>query len=200
MEWLVYDDGEDKIVDILTPHMKTMNIRYFSSDTKQTIGAKRNKLHEEARGDILVTMDDDDYYPPERVSHAVHRLKTSKVELCGSSRNHLFFTDDKSIWEVGPYAPNHATFGTMAFTKQYATKHLCDETVAFAEEIQFTGKYTSPLVQLDPMKTMLVMCHSQNTFNKNKLRNEPSPVVRKTQLKLQAFVKSKAQREFYSTA
>lgn len=200
MEWLIYDDGTDRIEDLLTPHMNTMNIRYFTSDSKLTIGAKRNTLHKEARGDILVVMDDDDYYPPERVSHAVQRLKQAKVELCGSSRNHMFFTDDKSMWEVGPYGKNHATFGTMAFTKSYAQSHLCDETVGFAEEILFTNKYATPLVQLDPMKTMLVICHSHNTYSKDKLRKNPSPVVKRIHVKLQTFIKNKEQRDFYSNA
>ena len=33
-----------------------------------------NFLHKKSKGDILVYMDDDDYYPPSRVSHAVETL------------------------------------------------------------------------------------------------------------------------------
>ncbi|MEI6360455.1 MAG: hypothetical protein WCO50_09030, partial [Synechococcus sp. ELA619] len=118
----------------------------------------------------------------------------------GSSRNTLFFSDDASVWEVGPYWPNHATFGTMAYTKEYAKTHLCDETVTYAEEVQFTNEYKEPLVQLDPLKVMLVMCHSENTFNKAKLRVNPAPTIRKTTLKLKNFVRSAKQRDFYMTA
>ena len=53
-----------------------------------------------------------------------------------------------------------------------------------AEELSFTNNYKTPLAQLDPMKTMLVMCHSENTFSKGKLRDTPSPIMRKTGLKL----------------
>ena len=200
MEWLVFDDGSDPILDLLQPHMKSMNIRYFSSEEKCNIGVKRNKLHAEARGEILVVMDDDDYYPPQRVAHAVKKLLVTKLDLVGSSRNQLFFSDDASIWEVGPYGKYHATFGTMAFRKKLVLQTKCDEFVTFAEEVSFTKKYTIPLAQLDPTKTMRVMCHRENTFNKNTLRNENSPVVRKTNLKLHTFVKSKEQREFYSNA
>jgi len=200
MEWLVYDDGTDKILDLLTPHMKELNIRYFSSDTKLNVGVKRNFLNVEARGKIIVCMDDDDYYPPERVAHAVGTLQSKKVELVGSTKNQLYFTDDASIWEVGPYGPNHATFGTMAYTKALTLKTRCDETVAFAEEVSFTKNYTIPLAQLDPMKVMLVMCHSENTFNKGKLRDAESPVVRKTSLKLRTFIRKAEMREFYAHA
>lgn len=200
IEWLVFDDGTDPIADLLEPHMKSMNIRYFFSTEKLNIGAKRNRLHKEARGEIIVVVDDDDYYPPQRISHAVLKLKTSKVEIVGSSRNQLFFTDDKSIWEVGPYGAYHATFGTMAFTKRFVKSAECDESVTFAEEVSFTKRYTIPLAQLDPVKTMLVLCHSENTYNKDKLRTNFSPAVKKSSLKINSFIKNKEQRDFYSSA
>ena len=200
MEWLVFDDGTDKVADVLAPYMKDLNIRYFSSDEKLNIGAKRNRLHKEARGEILVVMDDDDYYPPERVSHAVITLLGKKVELCGSSKNHLYFSDDGGIWEIGPYAPYHATFGTMAFTKKYVEANACDETVTHAEEVEFTRHYSSPLAQLDPKKVMLVMCHSENTYSKSKLRIDPSPNMKKTALKLRNWIRAAKQREFYASA
>lgn len=200
MEWLVFDDGTDPVLDVLTPHLKSMNIRYFRSETKLNVGAKRNRLHDEARGQIIVTLDDDDYYFPDRVAHAVRTLQSRKVELVGSTRNHLFFSDDKSIWEVGPYNPTHATFGTMAYTKALTKTRRCDESVTFAEEVSFTDHYKVPLAQLDPFKVMLVMCHSENTFSKGKLRDTPSPVMKKTSMTLKTFVKSAKQREFYTTA
>lgn len=199
IEWVVYDDGTDKIEDILLPHKKDMTIQYHTSDTKLNIGIKRNRLNEWARGDVIVTMDDDDYYCPDRVSHAIFVLNSKKANIAGSSRNRLYFTDDASIWEVGPYNTTHATFGTMAYTKDYAKKHKCDETVVYAEEVSFTNSYSEPLVQLDPDKVMLVICHSDNTFNKKKLRNDPTPFFRKTGLKLRNILKNTKIREFYGT-
>jgi glycosyltransferase involved in cell wall biosynthesis len=200
MEWVVYDDGTDKILDVLEPHMKDLRIVYLRSETKLTIGAKRNALHAAARGSVIVVMDDDDYYMPERVSSAVSTLRSRRVEIVGCSRNHLYYTDDGSVWEVGPYRPNHATFGTMAYTKKYALAHKCDETVVFAEEINFTENYKVPLAQLDPMKVMLVICHSENTFSKHPLRETPSPIMKKTSLKLRSFIRRPDLREFYGSA
>jgi hypothetical protein len=164
-----------------------------------TIGKKRNQLHVAARGEILVTMDDDDFYSPDRVSHAVHMLRGRKASLAGSSRNHLYFTDDRSVWAVGPYGPNHATFGTMAYTKAYAVAHPCDESVLHAEEIDFTRQYKEPMVQLDPSKVMLVICHRQNTFDKSGLRSTANPLVKKTALKLRNFIANAEHRRFYTT-
>ena len=200
MEWVVLDDGTDCVRDLLEPVAAEFNLVYIRCETKLNIGEKRNRLHAAARGAVLVNMDDDDYYPPERVSHAVNVLLSKKVDLVGASRNQLFYSDDGSIWETGPFGPNHATFGTMAYTKKYAVAHPCDPTVVYAEEISFTKEYKTPCAQLDPLKTMLVISHSENTFSKSKLRDTPSPVMRKTALKLRAFIRKAEMREFYSHA
>lgn len=71
MEWIIVDDGTDKIEDIVKDHPL---VKYFKYDEKMPLGKKRNIMHQKAHGSIIVYMDDDDYYPPERVSHAVEML------------------------------------------------------------------------------------------------------------------------------
>jgi glycosyltransferase involved in cell wall biosynthesis len=197
LEWVILDDGADSVWDLLAPHKDTLNIQYIRSEEKLNIGAKRNRLHAAARGEILVNMDDDDYYPPERVAYAVNTLRSSRRAICGSTTLNLYFTDDRSIWTCGPFGANHATFGTMAYTKQYALAHRCDESVLHAEEIEFTGRYKEPLAQLDPQKVMLVICHTNNTYDKRGLRDANNPSMRKTALKLTNFVRSATLRDFY---
>jgi hypothetical protein len=54
------------------------------------------------------------------------------------------------------------------------------------------------MIQLDPMKVMLVMSHPENTFNKKAMREQPdNKFVVKTQLKLNAFIKETPIRQFY---
>lgn len=202
MEWLVYDDGTDCIEDILIPHMKSMNIRYIRSEEKKNVGEKRNCLNNEARGEIIVCMDDDDYYSPDRVAHVVHSLRSKpSYQICGSTTAYMYFIDDGTIWQAGPHNPNHATFGTMGYRKSYITKsaHLCNESVIYAEETDFTRQYKEPMIQLDPRKVMLVICHNSNTVDKHKLRTNENPFLKKTTLKLRDFIKSVKHREFYTS-
>jgi glycosyltransferase involved in cell wall biosynthesis len=200
IEWVIADDGTDSVEDLVAGFCSQgkIEIQYIRIAEKKTIGAKRNILHARARGKILVSMDDDDYYVPARVSHAVITLRSKNASLVGSSRNHLYYIDDGSIWAVGPYSHNHATFGTMAYTKSYAISHPCDETKLYAEEVEFTNRYTEPLVQLDPMKVMLVLCHSTNTFDKSDLRITPSPLMKRTGFTLKTFISKAADRAFYA--
>jgi hypothetical protein len=101
---------------------------------------------------------------------------------------------------MGPFSKNHATNGTMAWRRSYAEKHVYDETVSFAEEKSFLENYKHPMIQLDPFKVMLVISHSENTFDKTKLRDGTNPFVKETSMKINAFIKSSSLRTFYSTA
>jgi len=203
MEWIILDDGSDPIEDLFlnSKSLEGYNVRYIKEEDKRTIGYKRNRLNKEAKGSIIVAMDDDDYYPPERVPAVVHAFKAKPgIELAGSSEIYMYYSDIKVIYRLGPYNDRHATNGTMAWRSSYAAAHLYDETVTHAEEKSFLEGYVHPMIQLDPMKVMLVMSHSENTFDKKKMRENPSPVVHKTQMKLRAFIKEAALRDFYATA
>lgn len=201
MEWLIFDDGTDKVSDLFEEAAKTIpNIRYISHDTKLLIGQKRNRMNDEAKGDIIIAMDDDDFYPPDRIAHVVLKFaQNPSVELAGSSEMLLYFTKDKKILRVGPYGPNHATNGTIAYRKSYLRTHRYDEIQTHAEEKSFLDEYKNPMIQLNPMKTILVMCHSDNTFDKNNLREKANPLLKDTSLKLRDIIQEKSLRGFFAT-
>ena len=201
MEWIIIDDGTDKVADLFAQASKTIpNIRYFSLSEKLLIGQKRNLLNDKAKGDIMIAMDDDDYYPPERVAHVVTRfIQQPSVQLAGSSEMYLYFRTDGKIIKAGPYNPNHCTNGTMAYRRAYMLTHRYDEKQTHAEEKSFLDDYKNPMIQLDPFKTILVMCHSDNTFDKNGLRDAQNPMLKDTALTLKTFVKEKALRDFFTS-
>jgi hypothetical protein len=88
----------------------------------------------------------------------------------------------------------------MAWRKSYADKHTYDETVTHAEERSFLKNYVNPMIQLDPMKVMLVISHSENTFDKKKLRDNPNPLMKETQLKINQFIRNARMRAFFADA
>jgi hypothetical protein len=196
MEWIIIDDGTDPVEDLVASHPR---VKYFKYDTKMTLGMKRNLLHEKSRGEILVYMDDDDYYPPQRVSHAVHMLITHPDALCaGSSEIYIYFKHIGQMKRFGPYGPNHATAGTFAFKRKLLKHHRYNDEACLAEERAFLKDYTVPFVQLDPMKVILVFSHEHNTFDKRKLLVNANPdVVRDSPKKVMDFIKDAALRKFY---
>ena len=164
MEWIIIDDGTDSVEDLVASHP---NVKYFRYNNKLSLGKKRNIMHDKTKGDIIVYMDDDDYYPPDRVSHAVNMLTTHPTALCaGSSEMYIYFNDRKRMVQFGPYGKDHATAGTFAFKRQLLKQTRYNEDACLAEERDFLKGYTIPFVQLDPMKTILVFSHSHNTMDK----------------------------------
>lgn len=191
IEWIIVDDGTDKIRDLID-FSGIPQIKYFEVDPKMTLGAKRNFMHTKTKGDIIVYFDDDDYYPPERISHAVETLESNPTALvAGTSSIHVHFKplrnsdgcpkvpvnasidimDNEQIVEFGPYPslPGQATAGTFAFKRKLLDTCSYNESESLAEEQAFLKNFTIPFVALDPLKTILVFAHNQNTFDKRTL-------------------------------
>ncbi len=169
IEWIIVDDGTDKIGDLVKAS-GIPQIKYYEVPEKMTLGAKRNLMHSFCKGSIIVYMDDDDYYPPDRIEHAVERLMGDPQALCaGSSEIYIYFKHIQKMVQFGPYNPKHATAGTFAFKAELLKTCRYEDKAALAEERAFLKGYTIPFVQLDPLKTILVFSHEHNTFDKRKL-------------------------------
>jgi len=198
IEWIIVDDGTDKIKDLIEKS-NIPQIRYFSVDKKMTLGAKRNYMHKYVRGSIVVYMDDDDYYPPDRISHAVEKLQSSPNALCaGASEIYIYFKHISKMIQCGPYGPNHATAGTFAFKAELLKHTKYDEEAAVAEERAFLKDYTIPFVQLDPMKSILVFSHEHNTFDKRKMLDSPHPdYLKESPKKVTDFIKFKHEQPIH---
>ena len=195
LEWIIIDDGTDKIEDIVKD---IPQVKYFKFDTKMTLGKKRNIAHEKCSGDIIIYMDDDDYYPPERITHAVETLIRNPNALCaGSSEMFIYFKNIEKMYKFGPYCPNHSTAATFAFRKELLKQTSYDENACIAEERHFLKEYTIPFVQLDSMKSILVFSHNHNSFDKKELLLSPNPKVSISEKKVEDFVKEEDIKQFF---
>ena len=196
LEWVIIDDGTDKIEDLVKD---IPQVKYYSYEDKMCLGEKRNIMHEKSKGDIIVYMDDDDYYPPERVEHAVSMLNSHPNALCaGASEIYIWFNHIKKMYQFGPYGPNHATAGTFAFRRKLLDDTCYDDSAALAEEKKFLKDYTVPFVQLEPKKTILVFSHSHNTFDKKKLIGQPNKFVKESNRTIDEFVKDEEVVRFFT--
>jgi len=198
MEWIIIDDGTDKIEDLVKD---IPEVKYFSYETKMPLGEKRNIMHEKSKGSIIVYMDDDDYYPPERVSHAVQRLEETPSALCaGSSEMYIYYKHIDKLYQFGPYAQNHATAATFAFKRKLLDNHYYENGASLAEERFFLKDYSVPIVQLDPLKTILVFSHQHNTFDKKILLQEDKmnhEVTKESSKTIDMFIKNPDMIDFY---
>ena len=201
IEWIIVDDGSDKIEDLIL-ESNIQQIRYFKIEKKMALGEKRNYMHSKVNGEIIVYMDDDDYYPPERISHSVETLQKNPEALCaGASEIYIFFKHIQKMIQCGPYGPNHATAGTFAFRKKLLETSKYENHAAIAEERAFLKDYTVPFAQMDPLKTILVFSHEHNTFDKRKMFDNAHPQFFKESDKtVDTFIrmkKEKSIKEFF---
>jgi glycosyltransferase involved in cell wall biosynthesis len=198
IEWVIVDDGTDKIEDLVS---QIPFVKYFKLDDKMPLGKKRNYMHNMCSfkndDDIIVYMDDDDYYPPNRVSHAVDKLINSNALCAGSSELYIWFNTLNKMYKFGPYGPNHSTAGTFAFKRILLKDTHYEDDAVLAEEKYFLKNYTIPFVQLDPLSTILVFSHEQNTFDKRKLIDPANKMCAESNLKVKTFIKTVEMRTFY---
>jgi glycosyltransferase involved in cell wall biosynthesis len=195
MEWIIIDDGTDHIED-LVKHIP--QIKYFKYDKKMTLGKKRNLMHNKSSGEIIVYMDDDDYYPPERVSHAVEMLQHNPHALCaGTSEMHIYFKHIQKMYKFGPYGPNHTTAATMAFRRELLSQTKYDDNACLAEEKHFLKNYTIPFVQLEPTKSILVISHIHNSFDKKQVLDQPNEFVNESSKTIDDFIKEPELFQFF---
>lgn len=188
IEWIIIDDGTDKIGDLVKSHP---NVSYFEYDEKMPLGKKRNLMHKKCKGDIIVYMDDDDYYPPERIQHAVYKLITDANALCGgSSEMYIYFKHINQLYQFGPYGERHSTAGTFAFKRKLLKHTRYEDDACLAEEKSFLKNYTIPFVQFDSTKTILVFSHVHNTYDKKQLlENQHPDFVKPSNKSLDMFIK-----------
>ena len=150
-------------------------ITYLPYQEGLKLGALRNRGNEACTGDITVVMDDDDYYPPQRISHVVDRFNGMPTYLIAGCSN-IFIHDYNTLqfYQCKAFHPNHSTNSAMAWRKEYLLTHRHDDDRQTGEEASFTNNFTEPMIQLQPQLTVLLSSHSRNTFDKrDMLKNNP---------------------------
>ena len=182
LEFIILDDGTEPIEDLILADTQGLNIRYCRLSDKTPIGQKRNILNDLALGEYIICMDDDDYYPPDRVSHAVKMMYFNQTSLAGSSLLYIYFINDNCIKVCGPYMENHGTNGTFAYSKEYSNNNRYQADKNKAEETSFTNMYKSKMVQLNSMSTIICVAHDSNTVDKTVCQsrlvtNDPSSIL-----------------------
>jgi glycosyltransferase involved in cell wall biosynthesis len=195
IEWIIIDDGSDPVGDLFK---EIPQVKYFYYPEKMNLGKKRNLMHEKCSGDFIVYMDDDDYYPPERISHAVDMLQKNPQVLCaGSSEMHIYFKHIQRVVQFGPYNSNHSTAATFAFRKELLNHTKYNEESCVAEEKEFLKNYSIPLVQLDTRKTILVFSHIHNSFDKKAMLDNPNKYMKISSKTVDDFIKEPEIKKFF---
>jgi len=141
------------------------------------IGWMRNRCLEIALAegaDYIVFWDDDDYYPPARISSGIAALEANPTaDIAGSSKMFILLTRENVMLEVGPFGATHATAATYTIRRRYAEAHRFVETKVRGEELEFTQEWSANLIQVPAEETIVVLGHGRNTVDKSVILTSP---------------------------
>ena len=120
IEWIIIDDGEQSLKDLVNDD-KRINYIHLDIPYALPIGKKRNLCVQFAKNDIIVCMDDDDYYFPEHVLSRVKTLlKYRNINVgcvgCSSMGAYDLTTGNSSFISNGL---KYLTESTLTFTKSF---------------------------------------------------------------------------------
>jgi glycosyltransferase involved in cell wall biosynthesis len=190
-ELVIMDDSPTSNEDLIPKNDKS--IRYIYLPEKITLGEKRNRLNQEAKGEIIICFDDDDYHYPDRIAYSVFKLNQDKADIAGCTIMDIYYTDTSQIFRYGPFGSRHGSNGTFAYRKKYIENHFHDVTRNAQEEPSFTNNFTERMSQLDPQKIILCISHNYNTYDKKLLLRQEKL---EQKVKLKKLIKDKVYLDF----
>lgn len=164
-ELLVVDDGSDTVRDLVPSDPR---IRYIGLDAKHTIGAKRNLACEEARGEIVVHWDDDDWMASWRLSYQVAGLLQAHADICGLAR--LLFYDaaaDRAWRYIYPDGSRPwLSGGTLCYTRDFWRRNPF-ANINVGEDARFVWTdQAKQMLDLSNDTFYVALVHSGNTSPK----------------------------------
>ena len=178
IEWIIVEGSKTKkeaeenkefILNKININENCFPIKYIGFEEGSKLSDLRNRGNDGCKGDIIVCMDDDDYYPPKRVETAVAKLTNSTKQIAGCSYAYMYHYNLDKLYKFKSFGRNHSTNNCFAYKKEYLLTHRHEAGLDLGEEMSFTNEFTEPMIQLDSEDCIVISSHSSNTFDKTPL-------------------------------
>lgn len=171
LEWLILDDtaagAEYDLRDYIPYDDPT--IRYVKLDRWCPIAEKRNKAVEMAKYDIIVNMDDDDYYFPDHVLVKVRLMEHYKVDGVHSLPIGVYDLMQGTSFVLDPYKKNGCDTAaiaeaTAAYKRSYweRNKYVSSHETGAAEGESLINGHFQRWVKVHFLFNMISITHSKN--------------------------------------
>ena len=180
IEWIILDDGEHKLIKSKEEieNLLKYNIKYIELSKKLDIGEKRNLSVSYATNDIIVFMDDDDYYPPESIKLRVIQLIQSNKECLGCSTIGCFHINKFiSIINVPPHEmglEERLSEATLCFYKKFWESQKFKDESKGSEALEFIKNRTDKFLEINWENIIVSLLHKRNTSTKITYTDQPN--------------------------
>lgn len=165
---LVIIDDSPVSIKVLIPDSDL--IHYTYQKEKSDLGTKRNLACEKAKGEIIVHLDDDDYYAPDWLSKQVSFLTEQGLEITGLSAPVFYDKSNADVWQyIYPEKEKPWVYGaTLCYTKKLWQSNPFP-TVDCGEDNMFV--WSSNVKKVRPheeIESYVGQIHDSNTSPKTK--------------------------------
>ncbi len=182
-ELIILDDTEDPSLP------DCASIGYTSlvcASGRMTIATKRNKLAGMARGEIIWTLDDDDWSAPERMADQVQRLQESDKAITGYN-SILFHDGERGYRYKGP--PTYALGTSLCYRRDWALANpfqdspkrvdaVSGQFIASDNGVVAEANAQRQLVTVDGGSMIVARMHPGNTSSSKWVHRNQSPNYR----------------------
>lgn len=162
-ELVIIDDADNPS---FPDGVRATGVNYVLNHAKLCIPAKRNQSCEMARGEIIWTLDSDDWSAPERMADQVARLEESGKAMTGYHAM-LFACDDGRVYRYAG-KPGYAIGTSHCYLRSWWQSHRWHEQKTINSDNLFSkaANGASQLITVDAGQMQVARIHSGNTSGK----------------------------------
>ncbi len=162
-ELIIVDDGSDAVSDLIPVDPR---IRYIQFDQRYSLGTKRNLACEEARGEVIIHWDDDDWMAERRIRYQLDALLAHNADICGL--NEMLFYDPvtRRAWRYRfPFQRNIQLVagGSLCYTKRFWCENRFAEVDVGEDTLFIWSKRPKKLMPLADFAVYVAITHAANT-------------------------------------
>lgn len=164
LEWVIIDDGQEDISSLIPKNDERIKYIKLENDKPMTISKKRNIGFQYSSGDIIIHMDDDDYYLPTSVLTRVKVLlhyKSKGVECVGCERFgcHDLEKDTSFIIDKN----NEIAEASMGYFRSFIQERGFNENILKGEGRMFCRGRNDRIMKLPFEFIFISFTHGKNT-------------------------------------
>ncbi len=177
LEWVIIDDSDqdESVWDLIPPDPR---VQYVQKKTKMDLGAKRNESVRLATHDILVVMDDDDYYPPESILKRVtYHLQSGKECVTSTILGCFEINKYISMINVPPHQlafEDRLSEASLLFTRDFWSRQPFREDSRGSEAKEFLANRSSQCLEVTWTGILVALLHTRNTSTKIVRSDKPN--------------------------
>jgi hypothetical protein len=181
LEWIIVDDGTDKLKDIFEKTLELKNdprIKYFELDEKKPIGFKRNYCVEKATNEYIICMDDDDFYPVNSVKLRIFEmLKNKKACVTCSAIGCFDINKYVSMVNVPPHRlpfSERISEASLGFKKSFWETQKFNDESKHSEAKEFLEGRENQTLEISWEGVLVSLLHNRNTSDKIMIDQSPN--------------------------